>query len=345
MLTVAELAEKIGAELFGDHSINIKAIAPIEVASAGDITFVTNEKYLPMLNRTNASTAIVYKKIENFNKPQLVVKDVEAALIKTLELFAVKVKPTKPGIDKTAVVARNADIAKDAYIGSQVVIEENVKIGSKALIGAGCKIGENSIIGNNTRIDCNVVIYHNCEIGSNCIIQANTTIGSTGFGYVFIDNQHTLVPHNGGVVIEDFVEIGANCSIDRAKFENTLIGAGTKLDNLVHIAHNVIIGKCCLITGQVGIAGSTKIGDGVILAGQVGIKDNVNVGDGVIVGAKGGVMNDIESGRTVLGQPAVDYSEKLRQIAVIQNLPKMAQQLKKLNKKVEAIEAAKDNKQ
>jgi UDP-3-O-[3-hydroxymyristoyl] glucosamine N-acyltransferase len=345
MLSVSELAGQIDAELIGDGSINIKAIAPIEVASQGDITFVTGEKYLSMLQRTSASAVISFQKIEGCAKPQLITKDVKAAILKTLELFAVKVEPPQPSIDKTAIIAEGSQVASDASIGPGVVLACGVKIGSKTVISAGCKIGENTVIGNNTRLDFNVAVYHNCSIGNNCIIMANTTIGSTGFGYVFLDNQHKLVPHNGGVIIEDFVDIGANCAIDRAKFENTVIGAGTKIDNLVHIAHNVVIGKCCLITGQVGIAGSSRIGNGVVLAGQVGIKDNVSLGDGVIVGAKGGVMNNIEAGRTVLGQPAIDYSEKLRQVAATQNLPTMAKQLKKLLKRMDAVEAAKDNKQ
>jgi len=344
MLSLTEIAQKIDAELYGDGSACVKAVGPIEAASGDDITFVANDKYLPMLQKTKAAAAIVGKKVDGFNRPQLIVKDVSAALIETLNLLAVKIKEPRPGIDSTAIVGSNTNIAENASVAAGAVVADGVKIGNKSIISSGCKIGENSVIGDNTRLDCNVVIYRNCLIGSNVIIQANTTIGTTGFGYVFRNGAHKLIPHNGGVIIEDFVEIGANCCVDRAKFGNTIIGAGTKIDNLVQIAHNVVIGKCCLIVGQAGIAGSSKLGDGVILAGQAGIVDNVSIADGVIVGAQAGVMRDIASGKKVLGSPAADLSEKIRQFALTRRLPEMAQQLKKLSKRMDTLEAAKNNK-
>ncbi|MBN1795278.1 MAG: UDP-3-O-(3-hydroxymyristoyl)glucosamine N-acyltransferase [Sedimentisphaerales bacterium] len=344
MLTVAELAKRIGAELYGDSSINIKAVGPIEAASKDDITFVANDKYLPMLEKTKAPAVILRKRVEHLSKSQLIVKNVNAALIETLKLLAVEAKPPKPGIDKTAVIGENTEIADDASIGPCVVIADGVKVGAKSAISAGCKIGANSIIGKNTRLDFNVAVYHNCKIGNNVIIQANTTIGSTGFGYVFLDGAHKLIPHNGGVIIEDFVEIGANCCIDRAKFGNTTIGAGTKVDNLVQIAHNVVISKCCLIIGQAGIAGSSKLGDGVVLASQAGIIDNVSIGDGVIIGAQSGVAHDVPAGQKMLGSPAIDYSEEIRRITLVKKLPKMAQRLKELTKRIDKLEAAKDDK-
>jgi UDP-3-O-[3-hydroxymyristoyl] glucosamine N-acyltransferase len=175
-------------------------------------------------------------------------------------------------------------------------------------------------------------------------IQANTTIGSIGFGYSFINGKHKLIPHNGGVVIEDFVEIGANCCIDRAKFGNTIIGEGTKIDNLVQVAHNVVIGKNCLIAAMVGIAGSCKIGEGVVLAGQVGLVDNIKIGDGAMVGAQAGVTNNVEAGKSVIGSPAIEGKEALQVLVLTKRLPKMAEKLKQLSKRVERIEAAKDNK-
>ena len=187
------------------------------------------------------------------------------------------------------------------------------------------------------------MVYHNCSIGNNCIIGANSTIGATGFGYYFIDGQHRLIPHTGSVFIEDCVEIGANSCIDRAKFGNTVIGAGTKIDNLVQIAHNVIIGKCCLIVAQAGIAGSSKLGNGVVLAGQVGIKDHITIGDGTQIGAQAGVINDIEPNKQVVGSPAIDIKEFFRQVLLEQKLPEMSKQLKELIKRVETLEAAKDN--
>jgi UDP-3-O-[3-hydroxymyristoyl] glucosamine N-acyltransferase len=183
-----------------------------------------------------------------------------------------------------------------------------------------------------------------CRLGNNVVIQANSTIGSTGFGYSFIGGAHRLIPHNGGVVIEDFVEIGANCCVDRAKFGNTIIGAGTKIDNLVQIAHNVVIGKCCLIAGQVGISGSCKIGDGVVLAGQVGLVDNIEIGDGVMVGARSAIINNVAAGKKMFGYPATEKTEALRVVGLTRHLPKMAELLKQLRKRIERLEAAKDDK-
>jgi UDP-3-O-[3-hydroxymyristoyl] glucosamine N-acyltransferase len=205
-------------------------------------------------------------------------------------------------------------------------------------------VGENTTIGSHCRLDSNVVVYHNCQIGNRCIIQSNSTIGAVGFGYSFVDGQHRLIPHNGGVILEDGVEIGANSCVDRAKFGNTIIGAGTKIDNLVQVAHNVKIGKLCLLAGQVGIAGSAVVGNGVVFAGQAGLVDNKSVGDGAILAVKSVATEDIPAGETVLGTPPQNMQRELRCIAVYQRLPEMAKQVKELSRKVEKLEAAKDNK-
>ena len=229
-------------------------------------------------------------------------------------------------------------------VGPWVIIDDGAEIGDNTILKAGSKIGENSKVGSNCRIDNNVVIYHNCRLGNNVIIQANSTVGSTGFGYALIDGSHKLIPHNGGVVIEDFVEIGANCCIDRAKFGNTIIGTGTKIDNLVQIAHNVTIGKCCLIAGFVGLAGSCKIGDGVVLAGRAGVTDNIEIGDGAIIGAASVTFKNVPAGQQVFGMPAADKNEELRRISWTKRLPQLFEQLKELRARIEELEAAKDNK-
>ncbi len=356
-LTVAQLAERLGAELAGDGSGQISAVATIEAAGENEVAFIRDSKlhyepvgttadgkFLSAVSQSPAGAVITGRRIDDLDKPQLIVKNVDAALIEALNIFAPELKPAAEGIDPTAQVADGARIADSASIGAGVVIEDGAEIGAGTIIASGCKIGQNSKVGSNCRLDGNVVVYHNCQIGNNVIIQANTTIGSTGFGYSFIDGSHKLIPHNGGVVIEDFVEIGANCCIDRAKFGNTIIGAGTKIDNLVQIAHNVVIGKNCLIAGQVGISGSCKLGDGVVLAGQVGLADNIQIGDGGIVGAQAGVMNNVEAGKTVLGSPAIERKEALQMFGLSMRLPKINKQLKQLSKRVEKLEAAKDDK-
>jgi UDP-3-O-[3-hydroxymyristoyl] glucosamine N-acyltransferase len=346
-VTIEQLAERLGAELVGqtgDGDKPIMAVQPIEAAGETDVTFVTGDKHKAALDRTRAGAILVSTHLETLSKPQLIVQNVNTALIEVLNIFAPKLKPPAEGIDPTAKLGDRITIDEGVSIGAGVVIEDGAYIGRNSIIGSGCKIGENSKIGANCRLDSNVVIYHNCHLGNHVIIHANATIGSTGFGYSFIDGAHRLIPHNGGVVIEDFVEIGANTCIDRAKFGNTIVGAGTKIDNLVQVAHNVIIGKCCLIAAQAGISGSCTLGDGVILAGQVGLADNIKIGDGTMVGAQAGVMNNVPAGQKMAWTPALERKEAMRTIGLIMRLPKMAEQLKQLGKRIEKLEVAEDDK-
>jgi len=286
---------------------------------------------------------IVAKAIDGCAKPQLVVKNVDAALIAAMKIFSPKLTHPVAGIHPSAVIEKTAQIAPTASIGPGAYVGHNAKIGQETCVSAGCSIGENSVIGNNCRLDANVVIYHNCTIGNNVIILANTTIGSMGFGYSFFDGRHNLIPHNGGVVIEDCVEIGANCCVDRAKFGNTIIGAGTKIDNLVQIAHNIVIGKCCLIVAQAGIAGSCKLGNGVVVGGQVAIAPHITIGDDTMLAARTGVVADLPAGQKMAGAPAVEIREALRIAMAQQRLPELLKQVKELTHKVAGLEAAKNN--
>jgi len=342
-LTVKQLAERLNAELVGDGNGMICSVGPVGAADQTALTFLADDKHMAGLKTTRAGSVLVARTLAGLSIPQLVVKNVNAALIEALKIFAPKLQLATPGVHPTAVVAEQVKLGKNASVGPCVVIETGAEIGESTVVAAGCRIGQNTKIGDNTRLDGNVVVYHNCVIGNSCIIQANTTIGSTGFGYYFIDGAHRLIPHNGIVVIEDFVEIGANCCVDRAKFNETRIGAGTKIDNLVQIAHNVIIGKCCLIVGQVGIAGSAKIGDGVVFAGQAGASDNVEIGDGVLLGARAVALNNIEPGKQVMGFPAIEHKEALRVIVSTRRLPKLLEQFRELSARVKKIETAKDN--
>ena len=346
-LTIEQLAKRLGAELTGNAneiSRQIIAVCPIKTAVENEVTFVTDDKHKTAISQSHASAVIVSARIDGLDKPQLIVKNVDAALIETLRIFAPKLQALTEGIDPTARLADNVKIAKGVYVGANVVVDNGAEIGQNSIIGSGCKIGENSKLGEHSRLDSNVVIYHNCCIGNNVIIQANSTIGSTGFGYSFIDGTHRLIPHNGGVIIEDFVEIGANCCVDRAKFGNTIIGAGTKIDNLVQIAHNVVIGKCCLIVALAGIAGSCKLGDGVVLGGQAGMADNIEIGDGTMIGGQAGVMSNVPAGQKLAWTPAIKREDAMRTIGLVLRLPKMAQQLKQLSKRIEKLEAAEDDK-
>lgn len=346
-LTIRELAERLGATLVGgDGGLEgqVGAVQPVAAAQAQDVTFVTDRKHEAAAKTCAAGAVIVAEPIEGLSKPQLVVENVDAALIAVLECFARPLKPAAEGVDDAARLGANVQLGAGVSIGPWVVIDDDVEIGAGTVVGSGSRIGEGTKIGANCRLDSNVVIYHRCTIGDHVIVQANSTIGSTGFGYAFLDGAHRLIPHNGGVVIEDFVEVGANTCVDRAKFGNTIIGAGTKIDNLVQIGHSAIIGKCCLIVSQVGVAGSCRVGDGVVLAGQVGLADNIEIGDGAMIGAQAGVMGDVAAGEKLAWSPAVNVREAARAIAHIFRLPKLAQQLKRLTAKVEELEAAKDHK-
>jgi len=346
-VTIAELAARLGAQVAGPDAElgrEITAIQPLEAAGDGDVTFLTEARHEAAAARSGAAAVIVTKPVDGLSMPQLVVKDVNAALIETLNLFAPRLKPAVPGVDASARIGAQVHLAKGVSIGPYAVLADNVRVGPDTVIGSGCRIGENASIGADCRLDSNVVVYHNCSLGNHVIIQANSTIGAVGFGYAFIEGAHRLIPHNGGVIIEDFVEIGANSCVDRAKFGNTIVGAGTKIDNLVQIAHNVVIGKCCLIAAQVGVAGSCRLGDGVVLAGQVGLADNIEIGSGTMVGAQAGVMSSVGPAEKLAWSPALNVREAVRVVAHLLRLPKLAQELKRLTAKVEQLEAAKDDK-
>ncbi len=343
VLTLADLASKLGGEIIGDHSLIVSGVSSLDLASSGDISFVTSAKHAAKAKESNAAAVIVSSQMADVSASQLIVGSVDAALIQTLNLFAPKLTPMA-GVHSSAVVEESVSMGDNVAVGPGAYISHNARIGDNTMIAAGCQIGENVVIGSNSRIDCNVMIYHNCNIGNNCTILGNTTIGATGFGYVFLEGKHQLIPHNGAVIVEDCVEIGANTCVDRAKFGNTIVGAGTKIDNLVQIAHNVVIGKCCLIVAQVGIAGSSRLGDGVIMAGQAGTSDNVTIGDRSILGSRGVAFSDLAPDGKYTGFPARNMADEQRSMACVRRLPKMVKDMKKLAKRVEELESAKNDK-
>lgn len=336
------IAKIIDAEVIGNSNTELIGINSLDSADNGYISFVDKDKYLSKISSSCASAIIINKKIDAADKVLFVVKNVNKALISVLNMFA-DLPAVESGIHKSAVIEEGADVDKSASIGAFCHIQTGAKIGKNCFIDSLVKIGHNCVIGDGTRIYSNVSIYHNCKIGKNCLIQSGAVIGSIGYGYALFENQHNLIPHIGGVIIEDCVDIGANSCIDRAKFGNTIVGAGTKIDNLVQIAHNVIIGKCCLIVSGVGIGGSAKLGNGVVLAGHVGVVEHTQIGNGTMAAAQSIVTEDIKPGMKIMGNPAIEMTRRLRQVAVIQKLPDMARELKELKKKVEKIETAKNN--
>ena len=342
-MLLSEIAKNLQAQLVGNGQQDITGVNTIADASSNELCFMTSAKYVKTLGQSDAAGVLVNKPVDGCGMTQLVVANVDAALIAALALFAPKLTVTE-GVHPTAVIEPTAELDKTVAVGAGAYIGHGVKIGPNSIIGPNCSIGENTVIGSQCRLDSNVVVYHNCCIGNDCIIQSNSTIGATGFGYSFIDGHHRLIPHNGGVILEDGVEIGSNSCVDRAKFGNTLIGAGTKVDNLVQIAHNVRTGKCCLMAGHVGISGSTKVGNGVVFAGASGSSDHVEIGDGAVLGAQAVAAGKVEPGQTVLGLPARDMRKELKSMSVYRNLPELAKEVKQLGKKVEQLETAKNDK-
>lgn len=345
-LTLDELADHLQATPVArpETVTTLRAVAALDEAKEHDVTFVTADRHLAAAAQCRAGAVLVVRAREEISIPQLVVPDVDAALIQCLELFAPPLKPVLIGIHPSAVVADNVTLGQEVSVGPGVVIEDGARIGDGCVLSAGCKVGQNTVLGSHTRLDNNVVVYHHCTIGNNVIIQANTVIGAVGFGYTRQDGAHRLVPHNGGVVIEDFVDIGANCCIDRAKFANTIVGSGTKMDNQVQVGHNVVIGKGCLIAGQVGISGSCTLGDGVVVGGKAAFVDNITIGAGAVIGAKAGVLGNVPAGQTVVWSPGLEQSQAKRVLGELLRLPKTARRVKQLAKRLDKLDAAKNDK-
>ena len=312
-----------------DHLIN--GVSQIQDANSGTITFLSNPAYSKYLDITDADAIIVEEKSLLKEKMGIVVKNSQFAMAKTLRLFN-PVKKEKPFIDPNASISKYASIGKNVSISSGVCIKSGVRIGDGCKIGSNAFIGEDTSLGNNCELYPNVSIYNNVSIGSRVIIHSGTTIGSDGFGYVTINDIHEKIPQTGDVVIKDDVEIGSNCSIDRATIGSTIVGEMTKIDNLVHIAHNVKIGKGCLITAGFAVAGSTEIGDFCTFAGQVGVAPHLKIGNNSIVASKSGVTRSLKGQNTYAGFPARDIKEHNRRQALINEIGRLREKLLKLSK-------------
>jgi UDP-3-O-[3-hydroxymyristoyl] glucosamine N-acyltransferase len=336
--TLKEIATLVAGELAGDGNIVITGVAGIEDAVEGDITFLSNPKYLSFLDRTAASAVIVGRDVAAGSKTVIRADNPSLAFTRIVSFILPSAVKHPSGIHASAVVAKGSNIGKNVGIGACAVIDEGVSIGDNTVIYPNCSIGRDSVIGSNTILYSNVSVRENIRIGSNVVIHCGAVIGSDGFGFVTVDGVHHKIPQVGTVIIEDDVEIGANCTIDRARFEKTVIGQGTKIDNLVQIAHNVTTGKNCLIVAQVGISGSTNIGNNVILAGQVGVVGHITIGDNAIVMAKSGISKNVPANSVLYGVPAQPVNEAKKLHAYVNGLPKMHQTIKDLKARIEKLE-------
>jgi UDP-3-O-[3-hydroxymyristoyl] glucosamine N-acyltransferase len=337
--TLGEIARLINGELIGDSSLVITGFSGIKEAQKGDLTFLANSKYFSLAQETKASAIITPRDATVNGKAIIRTDNPSLAFSNLLTQVGAQSAPHFKGIDINASIAKDAVIGKNVSIGPFVIIESGVKIGDNTVIYGGCFIGHKTTIGRDGLIYPNVTIRELTVIGDRTIIHSGTVIGSDGFGFVPADGRHLKIPQIGNVVIEDDVEIGANVTIDRARFDKTVIGQGTKIDNLVQIAHNVRLGKHCLIVSQTGISGSTVLEDHVTLAGQVGIVGHVTIGQGAVVGAQSGVSNSIPAKTIVWGFPAKEISEAKRVNAGVQRLPHYIKIIIDLKKRVEELEA------
>lgn len=337
--TLKEIAQLVAGDVAGDADAVITGVAGIEDAQEGDITFLANPKYQAFLLRTRATAVIVGRDVRDAaGRTLLRVDNPSLAFTRVVSFIHPQDIRHPSGVHAAAVVAAGAVLGRNVGIGACAVVEEGCRIGDNTVIYPNCFIGRNAVIGSNTVIYSNVSVREDIRIGSNVIIHSGTVVGSDGFGFVTVDGTHHKIPQTGTVVIEDDVEIGANCAIDRARFDKTVIGKGTKLDNMVHIAHNVVTGKNCLIVAQVGISGSTTIGDNVILAGQVGVVGHVTIGDNTIVMAKSGISKNVPENSVLYGVPAQPVNEAKKLHAYVNGLPKMHQALKELKERVAKLE-------
>lgn len=337
--TLKEIAEFVSGEVSGNGNIIITGVCSIKEARTGDITFLANQKYLPFADTTNASAIITFLDVENLSKPIIRVENPSLAFAKAVSLFAPAQISHPKGIHPAAVLGKGVKLGKDVTIGPYTIIEDNVSIADKTIIYGNCYIAHHTKIGADTLIYPNVSIREFVTIGSRVVIHSGTVIGSDGFGFVNIKGVHQRIPQIGTVVIEDDVDIGCNVTIDRARFDKTVIGKGTKIDNLVQIAHNVIIGENSIVVAQTGISGSTVIGKGVTLAGQAGLVGHIRVADGAIVAAQAGVTKSVPPNTLVSGYPAKPHDIAKRVNACVQNLPKLYETIRELKKKIEQLES------
>ncbi|MDI6801180.1 MAG: UDP-3-O-(3-hydroxymyristoyl)glucosamine N-acyltransferase [Thermodesulfovibrionales bacterium] len=334
-MKLKDIAALINGEVIGDSEIEITGVSSISDAKEGDITYIVSTKWLKGLEESKASAVIVKEPFEGIKKTQVVTSNPQYAFAQLLNSFYVKPHPCQ-GVSERAFVSDNAQVAPDATIYPFAYISAGVKIGSKTIVYPGVFIGENTEVGDNCIIYPNVTIREGTMIKNRIIIHAGAVIGSDGFGYVFEGNMHYKIPQIGNVIIEDDVEIGANVTIDRATTGCTLVGRGTKIDNLVQIGHNVNVGKNVILVAQVGIGGSSMIGDSVMLAGQVGVSDHADIAAGAIVGAQAGAMGKISKG-IYFGSPAKPYKQFLKCYELFLRLPEMEKQIKGLQKKLEEL--------
>ena len=337
--TVRQMAEWVSGELVGDGDVAINAARPLSEAGPGDITFVEGEKNLAAWHACRASAAVVPSAVPLNGRPLIRVADPLTAFATiVLQLRGLRTSDPAGRIDPTAHVHPTARVGPGCSVGPFAVVGERTVLGARCRIHAGAVVGRDCQLGDDVVLYPHAVVYDDCTLGHRVVVHANAVIGADGFGFRTQNGRHVKVPQLGRVELGDDVEVGACTTIDRATLGETVIGRGTKIDNLVQVAHNVKVGPLSLLVAQCGISGSTELGQGVILAGQVGIVGHLKLGDGARVGAQSGVSRDLAEGETVSGSPAIDHREWLRMSATLPKVADLIRQVRKLEKRVEELE-------
>lgn len=341
LISLGEIAKLVEGEVEGDSSILIRGVAGIKEAREGEVTFVANSRYMPLMNTTQASAIIVSRDVQNGKRPLIHTDDPYLAFTRIMSLFAngngCEVVPPG-GIHYTAVIGEGVKIGEGVSIQPYAVVEDGAQIGDHTVIYPHVYVGHRTQIGEECLIYPHVTIRERVKIGNRVIVHSGTVIGSDGFGFAPVKGVHHKVPQIGTVIIEDDVEIGANVTIDRATIGKTQIGKGTKIDNLVQIAHNVVIGENSIIVAQVGISGSAVLGKGVTIAGQAGVVGHLVIGDNAVVAARAGVTKDLPADICVSGFPAKPHEREKRIKASLQKLPELTKLVHRLEKRVEELE-------
>lgn len=336
--TAAQIAEALEGKVDGNPEVKVHNVSPIEQGTPGTLSFLSNPKYIPFIYKTKASIVIVnedFKAEKDIQATLIKVKDAYQAFATLLTMYE-QAKPKPKGIDEMAKISEGATVGENVFIDAFAVIGKNAKIGNNVLIYAQAYIGENVVVGDGSIIFPGVKIYHDCKLGKEVTIHAGAVIGADGFGFAPKKGEnYQKIPQIGNVILENYVEIGANTCIDRATMGSTVIKEGVKLDNLIQVAHNVEIGEHTVMASQVGISGSTKIGKDGMFGGQVGFAGHITVGDNVKIGAQAGVAGSVKNNETLLGSPAISYLRERKAMAVYRNLPEIWKKLGELEKKVD----------
>ena len=336
--TLGELAALLAGELKGPPDLVIEGIAPIEQATPREITFISQRRYARLAGSSQAGAFIVAPELADLPRPLIIVAHPYLAYARVAASFAPPLQRW-PGVSDQACLGRELTLGRDVSIAPLAFIGERVRLGDGVTIMPGCCLGDEVQIGAGTLLYPNVTVLERCSVGERCIIHSGTVIGADGFGFVPTPAGNEKIPQLGIVVIEDEVEIGANCAIDRGALGETRIGRGVKIDNLVHLAHNVTVGEHSLLVAQAGVSGSTKLGRRVILAGQAGLVGHIELGDGVRVGAQSGVTRSVPAGQDVSGSPAFSQKEWLKSMVLLPQLPDLYQRLKRLEAQLAELAA------